>query len=290
MDPDDLGFQPLTDPCFPDNDTDDLELECWKLQIRHTDERRAIQDEVTWQVFAIVKGQCSPTVVDRIEVSHVCNTIHQQHDLIELPNLIRQSLYTGATTRSPVHALRDAYSHYQSFRQGTWMSSSDYLCEFKALVTTIQQLGGELGMEASRVREQLNNDETAMDTNNPSKEEEMRAQNAAHDAFLAVDFLAKSDMKWFGSLLAELENSYTHGVDGYPITLASSFDMIVNYKDPSKYHALAHDANEDGLSFFNDQGGPHEQHTSQGRGHSGRSGACRGSRGGRGCGNGGGCR
>ena len=87
-------------------------------------------------------------------------------------------------------------------------------------------------MEASRVREQLNNDETVMDANNPTEAEEMRAWNAAREAFLAVDFLAKSNMKWFGSLLAELENSYTHGVDGYLVTLTSSFDMIVNYRDP----------------------------------------------------------
>ena len=77
-------------------------------------------------------------------------------------------------------------------------------------------------MEASRLREQLNNDKTVMDTNNPTEVEETRAQNAAHEAFLAVDFLAKSDLKRFGSLLAELENSYTRGVDGYPVTLASA--------------------------------------------------------------------
>ena len=122
-------------------------------------------------------------------------------------------------------------------------------------------------MEASRVREQLNNDETVMDANNPTEEEETHARNAACEAFLVVDFLANSDMKRFGSLLAELENLYTCGVDGYPITLASSFDMIVNYGDPSKYHTLAHDTNEDRLSFFNDQGEPHEQCISQGRGH-----------------------
>ena len=87
-------------------------------------------------------------------------------------------------------------------------------------------------MEASRVREQLNNNETIMDADNPTKVEETRPQNAAHEAFLVVDFLAKSDMKRFGCLLAEQENSYTRGVDGYPVTLASSFAMIVNYRDP----------------------------------------------------------
>ena len=83
------------------------------------DRREAVRDEVTQQVFAIVKGQCSPTVVDRIEASHDWNTILQQHDLIALLSLIRQSLYSGTTTRNPIHALHDAYNRYQNFRQGT---------------------------------------------------------------------------------------------------------------------------------------------------------------------------
>ena len=227
-------------------------------------------------MFAIVKGQCSPTVVDRIEASHDWNTILQQHDLIALLSLIRRSLYSGATTRNPIHALRDAYNWYQSFRQGTRMSNSDYLHEFKALVTTIQQLGGELGVEASCVREQLDNDETVMDSNNPSEAEQTHARHAAQEAFLAVDFLAKSDMKHFGSLLAELENSYTQGVDGYPITLALSFDMVVNYKDPSKYCTPTRDADEDGMSFLNEQD---DQCTPQGRGYGGRGVAGRSGRG-----------
>ena len=268
MDPDALGFQPLDDPIFPDDDTDKLELERWKLRIRRIDERRTVQDEVTRQVFAIVKGQCSPTVVDCIEASHDWNTILQQHNLIALLSLIRRSLYSSATTRNPIHALRDAYNRYQSFRQGTRMSNSDYLPEYKVVVTTVQQLGGELAVEASRVREQLDNNETVMDADNLSKAELTPARNAAYEAFLAVNFLAKSDMKRFGSLLAELENSYTQGVDGYPITLALSFNMLVNYKDPSKYRAPTHNANEDGMSFFNNQGEQDGQRTPQGCGYS----------------------
>ena len=222
-------------------------------------------------------------MVDRLEASHDWNTILQQHDLIALLSLIRRSLYSGATTHNPIHTLRDAYNQYQSFQQGMRMSNSDYLCEFKALVTTVQQLGRELGVEASRVREQLDNDETVMDSNNPSEAEQTRARNAAWEAFLAVDFLAKSDMKRFGSLLAELENSYTRGVDGYPITLASSFDMVVNYKDPSKYRTPTCDANEDGMLFFNEQDG---QCTPQGQGYGRRGVGGRSGRGSRGHGNG----
>ena len=108
MDPDTLGFQPLDGPVFADKDADELELERWKLRIRQIDERRAVRDEVTRQVFAIIKGQCSPTVVDCIEASHDWNTILQHHDLIALLSIIRRSLYSGATTHNPIHAFRDA--------------------------------------------------------------------------------------------------------------------------------------------------------------------------------------
>ena len=47
MDPDALGFQPLDDPVFPDDDADKLEIERWKLCIRRTDERHTVRDEVT---------------------------------------------------------------------------------------------------------------------------------------------------------------------------------------------------------------------------------------------------
>ena len=58
--------------------------------------------------------------------------------------------------------------------------------------------------------------------------------------------------------------------------------------DPSKYCALAHDINDNGMSFFNEQGEAHGQQVSQGRGHGGHSAMGRGGRGGRGHGNRGG--
>ena len=50
IDPDDLGFQPLIKPPFPDDDADELEVEWWKLRIRCIDKRRAMQDELMQQV------------------------------------------------------------------------------------------------------------------------------------------------------------------------------------------------------------------------------------------------
>ena len=47
MDLDNLSFELLIDLPFSDDDADELEVGWWKLWIRHIDERRAMQDEVT---------------------------------------------------------------------------------------------------------------------------------------------------------------------------------------------------------------------------------------------------
>ena len=119
MDPDALGFQLLVDPLFPDDDADELEIERWKLQIRHIDERCAMRDEVTRQVFAIVMGQCSPTMVDRIKTSHDWDTILQQHDLIALLNITRKMGYLG-NYPTPVWCLPDGNANILSLCDITW--------------------------------------------------------------------------------------------------------------------------------------------------------------------------
>ena len=69
------------------------------------------------------------------------------------------------------------------------IGNSDYLREFKALATTVEQLGGELGVEANHIREQLANDEAIAYANNLSQVEQVCAHNAVREGFVAVGCL-----------------------------------------------------------------------------------------------------
>ena len=89
--------------------------------------------EVSKQAFAVVLGQCSQTVRERIRASTSWRTVNDNSDLMGLLRLVRESLYTGATTRHPIHSLQEAEEALMSFRQGDNMSNHVYYEKFKGV-------------------------------------------------------------------------------------------------------------------------------------------------------------
>jgi hypothetical protein len=64
MDPEDLGFTVLAPPADPIDENNAMQVKRWEIAYKtHNDatDRRA---KATSQAFAIVLGQCSPTVID----------------------------------------------------------------------------------------------------------------------------------------------------------------------------------------------------------------------------------
>ena len=64
----------------------------------------------------------------------------------------------------------------------------------------------------------------------------MEAKTKAREEYLAILLLMKSDPKRYGTLVTDVENTYTRGQNGYPTTVSGAYDMLVNYKNPN--HAL----------------------------------------------------
>ena len=71
------------------------------------------------QAVAIVLGQCSQTIRDRIKAAHTYQGIISNSDLIHHLRLIRESLYTGSTTKKMTQSIQEAEESLMSFRQGT---------------------------------------------------------------------------------------------------------------------------------------------------------------------------
>jgi hypothetical protein len=86
-----------------------------------------------------------------------------------------------------------------------------------------------------------------------------------------VVLLLKSDKKCYGTLMAELINSYTCSQDVYPNNTTGAYDMLVNYHSPTS-HACTH-VQDHGLAFAQDLDvsgcggrGSHGGHGGSGRG------------------------
>ena len=153
MDPEDLGFTTLTPPLDPEDMDNSMQVKKWEMAYKtYTDaaDRRA---KATSQAFAIVLGQCSPTVVDRLKANSHWSSISNGDDLIGLLRLIRTSMYTGATSKNSMHSLIEAQNKFASFKQSSRMTNAEYLRTFKGLVDAIEHLNGDIGTDYAVIRD-----------------------------------------------------------------------------------------------------------------------------------------
>ena len=114
-------------------------------------DKSSLREEAAEQAVPIVLGQCSQTVRDRIKAVHTYQGIISNSDLIRLLGLIRESLYTGSTTKKTTQSIQEAEKSLMSFRQGDNMSNNPFLDKFKGLVERYEYHGGEPGMQQARM-------------------------------------------------------------------------------------------------------------------------------------------
>jgi hypothetical protein len=107
MRPDNLGFLTIPEPAVPQDQNDLIELSKWKAMNKCYSDLMEKQEENKQRAYAIVWGQCSPTIQEWVRASTNYATINNILDLIiELLGVIRKSMYTGATSKAP----RTAYT------------------------------------------------------------------------------------------------------------------------------------------------------------------------------------
>jgi uncharacterized membrane protein YgcG len=274
LDPNKLKFEALIKPVLPDETAanfEELKYE-WGLDVKDYRQRLKTRTQLIMKAFAIVLGQCSQAVRDRIEAHQDWNATKTSLDVIKLLILIRTSLFSGATTRHAVHAIMDAQDAFMSLRQGK-MDNGEYYDRFKHLLDVYEHLGGDVGVMLKPPSQYIR----AADPDEPTEDEIEAARAAARDAYLAIRFLRRADLNRYGTLLADIENEHTRGIGAYPTTLVKAYDLLVNYVNPNRH---SHSSESQGMSFYQ------EGDTESGRGYSGSRG--RGGGRGRGRGNSGG--
>jgi hypothetical protein len=225
-----------------------MDIEIWKVSYKAHSEAVNRRELLLGQVFAIVLGQCSPTVVDRLKANAEWTVVNNGNDLMGLLRLIRTSMYTGATSKNPIQSLLEAQTKFLSFRQGSRMSNAEYLRNFTALSDQVVHLHGELGTDQAYVTTRIREDGDDPD------DVDIRASMTLtiREEYLAMLFFTHSDTKRFGSLVANAQNDFVSGVDKYPKTVNRAYDMLVNFVNPNKSYNV--DDQDAGMSFYQEGG------------------------------------
>jgi hypothetical protein len=167
FDPEDLGFETIVQPPEPADLNSPLMVKQWVFAYKTYYNQVYLRVIASGQAFAVVLGQCSPAIVDRVQAHEDWEETSEANDVIRLLQLIRTCMYGGATMKYLEHTIIDAQTKLLTFHQSSRMSNAKYLHSFRGMVDAIEYLGGEVGVEALRITAHL--EQTQRDPDDPDE-------------------------------------------------------------------------------------------------------------------------
>jgi hypothetical protein len=238
-----MRLPPLTEPAAPADSTP-ISFELWKMARRNFEKQAEARRRNSSQVYALVIGQCSQALCNRMKANKRWSCINEDSDVMGLLQLIQTCMTQRRTRQKPAHSLLDAKTQVYTFKQRSLANNKNYE-KFKDLVTNAERPGSDIGAHPDRMETIL--EAIAADPDLPTDAERDQACNRAKDQFLAVMFLVNSDRARYGSLVWDIKNEYTRGSDTYPGTLSAAYDYLVNYRSDNR---SPHVSNKSGLSYY----------------------------------------
>jgi hypothetical protein len=183
----------LVEPAPPaTTDTSQISFELWKMARRSYEKKTEARVRNSHRVYALLIGQCSQALCNRMEASKRWGHINNMSDVMVLLQLIQGCMIQRQTRQKPVHSLLDAETRVFQFKQ-KGLANNDYYKKFKDLVTIAERLGSNIGAHSDRVSLALQ--DVAVDPDMPMEEEMERAKERAKDEYLvAVMFLVNSNL------------------------------------------------------------------------------------------------
>ena len=269
-----LSFPPLKKPLDPGKDPTFAQQQEYKSEYENWNKAKQRRSHNMQRVFALILGQCSDTIKNRIRSDQQWLDIDQKCDVISLLTLIRDSLYQNAANLDKTHAMIEADERLNKFRQGDKMSVYEYREKMKSLIDIYAAMGGEPGTTETQIMDFM--------VRIPTDNQEI-AKEAARDHYLGMILIIKADRKRYGGLIANLKNQHNQNIQRYPTNSQQAYQMLVDYVLINKI-ASQRDHHGEGMSYLQ-----HDEDKSAGSatrstartGRSGGRGSGHGSRGGR---------
>ena len=200
-----LSFPSLKKPPDPGKDPTFAQQQEYKSEYDNWNKAKQRRSHNVQRVFALILGQCSDTIKNRIRSDQQWLVIDQNCDVIRLLTLIRDGLYQNAANLDKTHAMIEADERLNKFRQGDKMSVYEYREKMKSLIDIYAAMGGEPGTTEARIKDFMERIST---------DNQELAKEAARDHYLGMMLIIKADRKRYGGLIANLKNQHNQNIQG----------------------------------------------------------------------------
>ena len=161
----DLAFTPLVEPIEGTSGVDAngnriptrRDEKIWDIEYAQYVKDKHNREKNMSKVFALILGQCGPSVRDRLEADRSWNQVNASSNPIELLTLIRSCIYQRGTSKKNTHAYLEAERALSLFHQNDKMTNHVFLEKYKELIEVYEHLGGEPGTSQTRITDTLLN-------------------------------------------------------------------------------------------------------------------------------------
>lgn len=200
------------------------------------------------QLFALIWGQCTEVLQQRIEAEEGFSKMSNENDGLLLLKTIKNVTYQHQSQKYVPHSLFEAKKRYFMQLQGK-LPTADFHTQFLNSVAVIKHCGGNVwednGVEEMILRETGKTNKVGM-----TKAEMKVLAKDVEQRSLAVAFILCSDGLRFGKLVEDMENSYLQGNNKYPKTMVAANHLLAHWKHEARLGTR--DVNGGEISFVND--------------------------------------
>jgi Zinc knuckle len=175
-------------------------------------------------VHAVIWGQCSEAMKAKIKSLKDYKTKMETIDCFWLLKQLKAVTLQFDEKRNVFVSLLEARTSLLTCKQLQGQTVSEYLEVLRGWVDTIEYHGGSVSEEFSLI--------PATDMAGKAVADDVR-KVMARDKTLATMFIMRADPTRYGTLLADLSNTYAMGKDEYPEDLSAAYTLLVNYVTPA---------------------------------------------------------
>jgi len=171
------------------------------------------------KAYALILGQCTQAVKNKLEAKDNWEQIEADHNPIELLKAIKAIAQDYQDSKYPIASIHKSIVNLLTIKQDEKESVASYVKRFKNVQDIMEAQHGKLDLSVY-VRNLESYEEDRLEA----------MKELAYKEFLAYAFLARADLKNSGDLMKDLSNDYALGSDRYPETVASAASALQNYQ------------------------------------------------------------
>jgi hypothetical protein len=175
-------------------------------------------------VHAVIWGQCSEAMKAKIKSLKEYKAKTETNDCFWLLKQLKAVTLQFDEKRNVFVSLLEARTSLLTCKQLQGQTVSEYLEVLRGWIDTIEYHGGSVSEEFSLI--------TETDAAGNMLADDVRKM-MARDKTLATMFIMRADPTRYGTLLADLSNTYAMGKDEYPEDLSAAYTLLVNYVTPT---------------------------------------------------------